>query len=68
MSQRSDPPEMQSLMDTEQAGMAVPLQLKQCVTVQISRTMNNFAQAGPTAAKWKPLEGKHVDVFGVHDH
>mmetsp|Transcript_34395 Transcript_34395/g.81097 ORF Transcript_34395/g.81097 Transcript_34395/m.81097 type:complete len:308 (-) Transcript_34395:47-970(-) len=68
MSQRSDPPEMPSSMDTEQAGAAAPLRMKRCVTVQISGTMNNFAQAGPTAATWKPLEGKHVDVFGVHDH
>lgn len=50
------------------AAAAEPLRMKRCVTVQINGTMNNFAQAGPTAAMWKPLEGKHVDVFGVHDH
>jgi hypothetical protein len=41
--------------------------MKRSLTIQINGTMNNFAQAGPTAATWKPLEGKHVDVFGVHD-
>lgn len=45
-----------------------PLKLKRRLTVHISGSMQNFAQAGPTAAMWKPLEGKHVDVFGVHDH
>lgn len=47
---------------------AAPITIKRSVTVQISGTMKNFAQAGPSAATWKPLEGKHVDVFGVHDH
>lgn len=45
-----------------------PLRIKRCLTVQINGTMNNFAQAGPTAATWKPLDGKHVEIFGVHNH
>lgn len=55
-------------MEAENVGAPAPIRLKRCITVQINGTMNNFAQAGPTAATWKPFDGKHVEVFGVHDH
>ena len=31
--------------------------------VQISGTMNNFGAEGPSAATWRPIEGKHVQMF-----
>jgi hypothetical protein len=68
MSQRVDSSEPAQAMEAEASGAPAPIRLKRAVTVQINGSMNNFAQAGPTAATWKPLEGKHVDVFGVHDH
>jgi hypothetical protein len=55
-------------LDAEAVGTAKPMRIRRCITVQVNGSMQNFAQAGPTAATWKPLEGKHVDVFGVHDH
>lgn len=67
MSQRSELNEA-TPMDAEAPAAPEAIRLKRCITVQITGTMQNFAQAGPTAATWKPLEGKHVDVFGVQDH
>lgn len=70
MSQRVEAPNDAAVtMETEAPGAGpAPLRLKRRIAVQVNGTLNNFAQAGPTAATWKPLEGKHVDVFGVHDH
>jgi hypothetical protein len=31
--------------------------------VHISGTMNNFSAEGPSAATWRPIEGKHVQMF-----
>jgi hypothetical protein len=31
--------------------------------VQISGTMANFGAEGPSAATWRPVEGKHVQIF-----
>ena len=31
--------------------------------VQISGTMANFCAEGPSSATWKPVEGKHVQIF-----
>jgi hypothetical protein len=33
------------------------------VNVLISGTMNNFSAEGPSAATWRPIEGKHVQMF-----
>lgn len=30
-------------------------------------TMNAFSVMGPSAATWKPVEGKHVSIFGMED-
>lgn len=67
MSQRAEAADV-THMDAEPSGAPAPIRLKRSLTVQINGSMQNFAQAGPTAATWKPLEGKHVDVFGVQDH
>lgn len=66
MSQRNEQPAPVPISNEVQA--AAPIRLKRCVTVQINGNMNNFAAGGPTAATWRPVDGKHVDVFGVHDH
>ena len=67
MSQRNETNEA-TPMESETTASPEAIRLKRSITVQITGTMQNFAQAGPTAATWKPLEGKHVDVFGVQDH
>jgi hypothetical protein len=35
------------------------------IAVEIKGTMNGFSVMGPTAATWKPVEGKGPQIFGI---
>jgi hypothetical protein len=45
-----------------------PIKIKRRLNINITGTLANFGLHGPGAATWKPVEGKHVEVFGAHDH
>jgi hypothetical protein len=39
--------------------------MSKVVAVEIKGTMNGFSVMGPTAATWKPVEGKGPSIFGI---
>jgi hypothetical protein len=39
--------------------------MSKVVAVEIKGTMNGFSVMGPTAATWKPVEGKGASIFGI---
>lgn len=43
-----------------------PIRVKRRLNVCINGSLNTFSLKGPQAGVWKPVDGKHVDVFGVH--
>lgn len=43
------------------------IRIKRRLNVNISGTMQNFHAAGTHAAEWKPMQGKHTDVFGLNE-
>jgi hypothetical protein len=51
------------LIATAEASSPKALQYTKRFNVQISGTMANFSAEGPSAATWKPVEGKHVQMF-----
>ena len=48
---------------TESSSSPKALQFTKRFNVQISGTMANFSAEGPSAATWRPVEGKHVQIF-----
>lgn len=54
--------------DIEHAPPTNAIRVRRRLNVNINGSMQNFAMKGPTAGTWKPIDGKHVDVFGVHTH
>lgn len=40
----------------------------QTVVVQIKGSMTGFHMIGPDAATWRPMEGKHAQIFGIDTH
>ena len=49
------------------AGAPQTTKLSKVLHVEIKGTLNGFSAMGPTAATWKPVEGKHISIFGVND-
>ena len=45
-----------------------PIQIKRVLHINIAGNLNTFGMDGPTAAQWKPLDGKLVDVLGPAEH
>jgi hypothetical protein len=58
---------MQHDAHTESAPSST-IRVKRRLNVSISGSLQNFSLQGPTAGVWKPVEGKHADVFGVISH
>lgn len=46
-------------------GVAAPIRVKRRLNVSINGSLSMFNAKGPTAGQWKPVDGKHVDVFGI---
>ena len=44
------------------------IRMKRRLNVTINGSLQTFALKGPSAGIWKPVDGKHVDVFGLHSH
>lgn len=55
-------------MESDMRNMPAPIRLKRRLNVCISGTLSTFGMSGPTAATWKPVDGKHVEVFGIQNH
>jgi hypothetical protein len=39
--------------------------MSKVVAIEIKGTMNGFSVMGPTAATWKPVEGRGASIFGI---
>jgi hypothetical protein len=48
--------------DVEDTGTQL---MHKTIAVEIKGTMNGFSVMGPTAATWKPVEGKGPQIFGI---
>lgn len=46
--------------------LAAPIRVRRRLNVSINGSLSNFGMKGPTAGQWKPVDGKHVDVFGIN--
>lgn len=54
------------MTDESAATAAAPIRVKRRLNVAINGSLSNFSLKGPTAGQWKPVDGKHVDVFGIN--
>ena len=41
--------------------------MSKILAVEIKGTLSGFSAMGLGAATWKPIDGKHVNIFGVED-
>jgi hypothetical protein len=66
MSQRNEPVLNESA--PQETANPATIKLKRRLAIQINGSLQGLAQAGAVAGTWKPMEGKHVDMFGLSTH
>lgn len=49
------------------AGSSGTVKMSKILAIEIKGTLSGFSAMGPTAATWKPVDGKHMNIFGIDD-
>ena len=59
-------PDDVNMGDEIPASISQPIRVRRRLNVTINGSLSNFSMKGPMAGQWKPVDGKHVDVFGIN--
>lgn len=49
------------------SGSSGTVKMSKILAIEIKGTLSGFSAMGPTAATWKPVDGKHMNIFGIDD-